>query len=123
MHPDLLTLAGSKYALKKWSGAGGTVFIEVKAQTLRVRIRLLACMQELQILGRGGYGVVVAAINRLDGRKYAVKRIRLDAQLPASYARIMREVSTLSRLFSPHVVRYFQVSALLLCLPCVRQAY
>ena len=55
--------------------------------------------------------MVVAAINRLDGRKYAVKRIPLDAQSPASYARIIREVSTLSRLQHPHVVRYFQVSS------------
>ena len=66
-------------------------------------------LQELHTLGKGGYGVVVAAINRLDGRKYAVKRIPLDAQSPASYARIIREVSTLSRLQHPHVVRYFQV--------------
>ena len=49
-------------------------------------------------------------MNRLDGRQYAVKRIRLDAKTPAGFARLLREVSTLSRLQHAHVVRYFQVS-------------
>ena len=65
-------------------------------------------MQEQHRLGKGGYGVVVAAINRLDGRKYAVKCIPLD-ESPSSSDRIKREVETLSRLQHPHVVRYFQV--------------
>jgi translation initiation factor 2-alpha kinase 4 len=59
--------------------------------------------QELRVLGRGGFGVVVAAINRLDGRQYAVKKIPLDATTPAAFNRIIREVSTLSRLQHPHV--------------------
>ena len=53
--------------------------------------------------------MVVEAINRLDGRHYALKKIAVDEQTPGSYARIMREVATLSRLQHPHVVRYFQV--------------
>ena len=50
-----------------------------------------------------------AAINRLDGRQYAVKKIPLDAHSAGAYARIMREVTTLSRLQHVNVVRYFQV--------------
>lgn len=46
---------------------------------------------------------------RLDGRAYAVKKIKLDSASPASFARITREVATLSRLQHPNVVRYFQV--------------
>ena len=49
---------------------------------------------------------------RLDGCKYAIKKIRLavsQARSPHSYARIMREVATLSTLQHPNVVRYFQV--------------
>jgi hypothetical protein len=66
--------------------------------------------QELHKLGRGGFGVVVAAINRLDGRQYAVKKIKLQPGGTAgSYSRILREVAALSRLQHPNVVRYFQV--------------
>ena len=42
-------------------------------------------------------------------RQYAIKKILLDAHSPHAYARIMREVTTLSRLQHPNVVRYFQV--------------
>ena len=66
--------------------------------------------QELRSLGKGGYGVVVAAVNRLDGRQYAVKKIRMLSQSPQGFSRLIREVTTLSRLQHRHVVRYFQVS-------------
>jgi len=38
-----------------------------------------------------------------------VKKIPLDAHSAGAYARIMREVTTLSRLQHINVVRYFQV--------------
>ena len=55
---------------------------------------------------------MVAAVNRLDGRQYAVKKIRMPSSAPVAYSRLMREVSTLARLQHPHVVRYFQVCTL-----------
>ena len=57
-------------------------------------------MQELRTLGKGGFGLVVAAVNRLDGRQYAVKKIRMPAGVPSGR----------SRLQAPNVVRYFQAS-------------
>ena len=69
--------------------------------------RYASDFEEQHVLGRGGFGVVVAATNRLDGRRYAVKKIPLRASAPAAAARILREVATLSRLQHPHVVRYF----------------
>ncbi|XP_061950091.1 eIF-2-alpha kinase GCN2 isoform X2 [Populus nigra] len=56
----------------------------------------------------GGFGHVVLCKNKLDGRQYAVKKIRLkDKTLPVN-DRILREVATLSRLQHQHVVRYYQ---------------
>lgn len=52
---------------------------------------------------------MVAVVNRLDGRQYAVKKIRMPSSAPAAYSRLMREVATLARLQHPNVVRYFQV--------------
>nr|DAD25236.1 TPA_asm: hypothetical protein HUJ06_026700 [Nelumbo nucifera] len=58
--------------------------------------------------GHGGFGHVVLCKNKLDGRQYAVKKIRLkDRSLPVNN-RILREVATLSRLQHQHVVRYYQ---------------
>lgn len=51
----------------------------------------------------------VLATNRLDGRAYAIKKIRMSAQNPQLNHKILREVATLSRLQHTHVVRYFQV--------------
>lgn len=41
--------------------------------------RYRADFEERAKLGRGSFGQVVLAVNRLDGRKYAVKKIRLSA--------------------------------------------
>ncbi|WCJ41344.1 protein kinase family protein [Euphorbia peplus] len=68
--------------------------------------RYLNDFEELQPLGHGGFGHVVLCKNKLDGRQYAMKKIRLkDKSLPD---RILREVATLSRLQHQHVVRYYQ---------------
>ncbi|XP_051116780.1 eIF-2-alpha kinase GCN2 [Andrographis paniculata] len=70
--------------------------------------RYLNDFEELQTLGHGGFGHVVLCKNKLDGRQYAVKKIRLkDKSLPVN-DRILREVATLSRLQHQHVVRYYQ---------------
>ncbi|XP_027910011.1 eIF-2-alpha kinase GCN2 isoform X1 [Vigna unguiculata] len=68
--------------------------------------RYLNDFEELRPLGHGGFGHVVLCKNKLDGRHYAVKKIRLkDKSMPD---RILREVATLSRLQHQHVVRYYQ---------------
>ncbi|KAG1662775.1 hypothetical protein FOA52_006801 [Chlamydomonas sp. UWO 241] len=83
-------------------GAGGAIGQQPTASRYRTDF------EELQRLGKGGFGIVVAAINRLDSGKYAIKKITIDARTPAGYSRIMREVSTLSTLQHLNVVRYFQ---------------
>ncbi|KAG8369529.1 hypothetical protein BUALT_Bualt14G0023000 [Buddleja alternifolia] len=70
--------------------------------------RYLNDFEELKPIGHGGFGHVVLCKNKLDGRQYAVKKIRLkDKNLPVN-DRILREVATLSRLQHQHVVRYYQ---------------
>lgn len=63
--------------------------------------------KEIEFLGRGGFGEVVKARNILDGRYYAIKKIKLDPKDNATNDKILREVTTLSRLHHQFVVRYF----------------
>ncbi|CAM6107497.1 unnamed protein product [Calypogeia fissa] len=64
--------------------------------------------EELFLLGKGGFGHVVLCKNKLDGRRYAMKKIRLKDENPVSNEKILREVATLARLQHHHVVRYYQ---------------
>ncbi|KAK9238884.1 kinase-like domain-containing protein [Lipomyces kononenkoae] len=68
------------------------------------RSRYLQDFEEGQLLGRGAYGEVVRARNRLDGRFYAIKKIRHTQDKLTS---ILSEVMLLSRLSHQYVVRYF----------------
>ncbi|KAL8139636.1 hypothetical protein V2J09_005657 [Rumex salicifolius] len=70
--------------------------------------RYLSDFEELRSLGHGGFGYVVLCKNKLDGRQYAVKKIRLKDKNPLLDDRILREVATLARLQHQHVVRYYQ---------------
>ncbi|RCH92872.1 hypothetical protein CU098_002849, partial [Rhizopus stolonifer] len=63
--------------------------------------------EELEFLGKGGFGEVVKARNRLDGRLYAIKKIRLDPKDSEDLKKILREVHSLSSLHHQYVVRYF----------------
>jgi len=56
-------------------------------------------------LGRGGYGEVVRARNKLDGRFYAIKLIRSRSALALND--VLSEIMLLSQLNHPNVVRYF----------------
>ncbi|ESO96860.1 hypothetical protein LOTGIDRAFT_115590, partial [Lottia gigantea] len=51
-------------------------------------------------LGKGGFGVVFEATNKMDECNYAIKRICLSN-------RVMREVRALAKLDHPGIVRYF----------------
>ncbi|KAJ1933308.1 eukaryotic translation initiation factor 2-alpha kinase, partial [Linderina macrospora] len=63
--------------------------------------------EEVEFLGKGGFGSVVKARNRIDGRYYAIKKIKLDARDTEGNKKIFREVTTLSRLHHQNVVRYY----------------
>lgn len=67
--------------------------------------RYLSDFEEVEFLGKGAFGVVVKARNKLDERFYAVKKIKLSSAA-AEEERTMREIMALSRLDHPHIVRY-----------------
>ncbi|KAH3984410.1 non-specific serine/threonine protein kinase [Parastagonospora nodorum] len=56
-------------------------------------------------LGKGGYGVVVKARNKVDGRTYAIKKIKQKSA--AALSNVLSEVMLLSQLNHPCVVRYY----------------
>ena len=58
------------------------------------------------VLGRGGYGKVVVATNKLDGNGYAIKKINFSGVSSTRFTRILREVKSLARLDHPNIVRY-----------------
>lgn len=70
--------------------------------------RYLNDFEEIHSLGHGGFGHVVLCKNKLDGRHYAVKKIRLKDKDIHVNEKILREVATLARLQHQHVVRYYQ---------------
>ncbi|KAL1623929.1 eukaryotic translation initiation factor 2-alpha kinase [Neofusicoccum ribis] len=60
---------------------------------------------ELGRLGKGGYGEVVKARNKLDGGVYAIKKIRQNTS--AALTEVLSEVMLLSKMNHPYVVRYY----------------
>jgi len=58
---------------------------------------------EMGRLGKGGFGEVVKARNKLDGGVYAVKKVKKSLQL---LDQVLSEVILLNRLNHPYVVRY-----------------
>ena len=69
--------------------------------------RLLQDFEILTWIGRGGFGDVIKVKNKLDEKKYAIKRIRLNPADRVTNRKIMREVKLLSRLNHENVVRYY----------------
>ena len=71
------------------------------------RSRYLEDFAEGIALGRGGYGKVVIATNRLDGFRYAIKKINFSGVASLRFTRILREVKSLARLDHANIVRYY----------------
>ncbi|XP_012223213.2 eukaryotic translation initiation factor 2-alpha kinase-like [Linepithema humile] len=77
--------------------------------------RYLTDFEPVDCLGKGGYGVVFEAKNKIDDCNYAIKRIALPNS-GDSRERVMREVKALAKLDHHNIVRYF--NAWLECPPC-----
>ncbi|XP_029032287.1 eukaryotic translation initiation factor 2-alpha kinase isoform X1 [Osmia bicornis bicornis] len=68
--------------------------------------RYLTDFEPVDCLGKGGYGVVFEAKNKIDDCNYAIKRIALPNS-KYSRERVMREVKALAKLDHQNIVRYF----------------
>ncbi|CAH7272257.1 eukaryotic translation initiation factor 2-alpha kinase 1 [Phodopus roborovskii] len=73
-----------------------------KAQTSRY----LNEFEELDILGKGGYGSVYKVRNKLDGQHYAIKKILIKSKSEIDYMKVLREVKVLAGLQHPNIVGY-----------------
>ncbi|CAE1306823.1 EIF2AK1 [Acanthosepion pharaonis] len=62
--------------------------------------------EEIKLLGEGGFASVYKALNKIDGRYYAIKKISVRG-FPDSVSKIYNEVKTLAGLENPCIVRYY----------------
>ncbi|XP_043277335.1 eukaryotic translation initiation factor 2-alpha kinase isoform X2 [Venturia canescens] len=73
---------------------------------LDFKSRYRSDFEHIDCLGKGGYGVVFEAKNKIDDCNYAIKRICLPNSKD-SRDRVMREVKALAKLEHQNIVRYF----------------
>ena len=101
--------AGRAAVARFWAGGSGAAARDDDggAASPQPLSRFRADFDVESTLGRGSFGSVVLAVNRLDGRRYAIKRVPLPRD-PSAVAKVLREVTTLSRLEHTSVVRYHQ---------------
>ncbi|KAG7831680.1 hypothetical protein KL920_000015 [Ogataea angusta] len=79
-------------------------FNSVTAHEFKSYSRYVQDFEEVGSLGKGGFGEVVKVRNKLDGRFYAIKKIRHTED---KLAKILNEVMLLARLNHQYVVRYY----------------
>ncbi|TFK47428.1 Serine/threonine-protein kinase [Heliocybe sulcata] len=80
-------------------------YFAMPAQRTRHSSRWKEDWEELELLGKGAFGSVVKARNKIDSRIYAVKKVKLRATQKDT--KIFREVNALSRLSHRFIVRYY----------------
>ncbi|KAI0051565.1 Serine/threonine-protein kinase [Auriscalpium vulgare] len=80
-------------------------YFRLSAPRARQASRWKEDWEELELLGRGAFGSVVKARNKIDSRIYAVKKVKLRATKGDN--KIFREVNALSRLSHRFIVRYY----------------
>eukprot|EP00930_Biecheleria_cincta_P047815 TRINITY_DN33216_c0_g1_i1.p1 TRINITY_DN33216_c0_g1~~TRINITY_DN33216_c0_g1_i1.p1 ORF type:complete len:1572 (-),score=289.98 TRINITY_DN33216_c0_g1_i1:89-4804(-) len=69
--------------------------------------RYASDFEELRLLGKGGFGVVMKVRHRVDRQLYAIKRLSLEGSA-SDRQRLLNECALLPRLTHLHIVRYYQ---------------
>ncbi|KAI6188379.1 Non-specific serine/threonine protein kinase [Aphelenchoides besseyi] len=86
---------------------GSTSFTSNPTAALKQSGRLLKEYHVINYIGRGGFGEVFLARNKLDGNNYAIKRIPLTDVPWKQIERIKNEVALCSKITDVNIVRYF----------------
>ncbi|KAK3581137.1 hypothetical protein CHS0354_033931 [Potamilus streckersoni] len=97
----LLALPSTTESLDKWMSS---VRVEdmININTSRYSNEFI----QVEKLGRGGFGSVYKAKNKLDGRLYAIKKIKFKHSNPDLWFKVLREVKALANLQHPNIVGY-----------------
>lgn len=61
---------------------------------------------EMEKIGKGGFGSVFKSRNKLDGKMYAVKKVKFKHSKPEVWFRVLREVKALASLQHNNIVGY-----------------
>nr|POE51765.1 eukaryotic translation initiation factor 2-alpha kinase 1 [Quercus suber] len=89
--------------------------MSIGTNDLREQSRYFRDFQEIDLLGKGGFGAVFHVKNRIDDGHYAIKKIpfspsyleRIRLRGLKELDHLLREVRTLARLDHPNIVRYY----------------
>ncbi len=104
------------FSAESGGGGGSSLTLEspLSAQGPSQDGTFVRTYDDVEIMGEGAFGVVLSARNRVDNRRYAVKRIPFYFQahevfdLERLRKQCLREAKVLAALDHPHVVRYYQ---------------
>ncbi|XP_064602611.1 eukaryotic translation initiation factor 2-alpha kinase 3-like [Liolophura sinensis] len=80
---------------------------ELEDKSTEYTSRYYTDFEHVRCLGKGGFGIVFEAMNKMDECPYAVKRISLTNSDTAK-EKVMREVKALAKLDHGGIVRYYQ---------------
>lgn len=60
---------------------------------------------DIQLIAKGGFGVIYGGVHKLDGNRYAIKHMRSKAT-SSLFQMQVAEIRMLSRIYHPNIVRY-----------------
>ena len=107
-----LTICAKCGAALSESGTGGTTFTGDQTEKLRARLQesIGEAFELMELLGRGGMGIVFRARERALDREVALKVLALDPVFaPEAYGRFEREAKLAAKLDHPNIVPIFAV--------------
>ncbi len=78
--------------------------IEVNGEQAQIVFDGRERFEKLKLLGEGGLGEVVGALDHDIGRKVAIKRLHAHVRSPAALARFVDEIRTIGKLEHPNII-------------------